>query len=275
MSTPERLAEGALALPADALRLPYTGVGTGLEAMYDASTQLSDGQAVAARTRIVLRPLGSPLPLGLLAVAPAGLLLSCLQIGAFAQAEGKTVALIVFAFAVPLELIAAVLCFLARDTLGGSGLGIFAGAWLASGTVLLSTSPGATSPAFGVFLLAISAAMIILVASAAGGKAGTAVVMVAGSARFLLAGLFELTGSIGVEHAAAIVGFVLAGTCHLHIARDLAGGHPWHKQAPDRAARQGGRCDRRGNGRAACPGSRMRQGCDSSCRLGDASGQRG
>ena len=180
--------------------------------MYDDSTQLSDGRAVAARTRIVLRPLGSPLPLGLLALAPAGLLLSCLQIGAFAQAEGKTVALIVLAFAVPLELIAAVLCFLARDTLGGSGLGIFAGAWLASGTVLLSTSPGATSPAFGVFLLAISAAMIVLVASAAGGKVGTAVVMVAGSARFLLAGLFELTSSIGVEHASAIVGFVLAGT---------------------------------------------------------------
>jgi hypothetical protein len=32
------------------------------------------------------------------------------------------------------------LCFLARNTLGGSGLGIFAGAWLASGVVLLSSA---------------------------------------------------------------------------------------------------------------------------------------
>jgi hypothetical protein len=36
--------------------------------------------------------------------------------------------------------------------------------------------------------------------------------MVAGSARFLLAGLYELTASRGVEHAAAIVGFLLVGT---------------------------------------------------------------
>lgn len=160
----------------------------------------------------MLRPLGSPLPLGLLALAPAGLLLSCLQIGAFSLTEGKTVGLILLAFAAPLDLIAAVLCFLARDTIGGSALGIFAGAWLASGTVLLSSPPGATSPAFGVFLLAISAAMIVLVASAAGSKAGPAVVMVVGSTRFLLAGLYELTSAIGVAPAAAIVGFVLAGT---------------------------------------------------------------
>lgn len=160
----------------------------------------------------MLRPLGSPLPLGLIALAASGLLLGCWQIGAFSLSEGETVALIVLTFTVPLQFIAAVLCFLARDTLGGSGLGVFAGAWLASGTVLLGSQPGATSPAFGVFLLAISGAMVVLIASAVGGKAGPAAVMVAGSARFLLAGLYELTASTGLEHASAIVGFVLVGT---------------------------------------------------------------
>lgn len=174
---------------------------------YHDGASLSDGQAVAARTRIVLRPIGSPLPLGLLALAPAGLLYSCLQIGAFSLSEGKTVALIVLVFAVPLQLIAAVLCFLARDAIGGCALGIFGGAWLASGAVLLSTPPGSASPAFGVFLVMIGVAMVIVVASAAGSKAGPAVVMVAGSARFMLAGLYELTARVGVEHAAAIVGF--------------------------------------------------------------------
>jgi succinate-acetate transporter protein len=171
----------------------------------------SDRDLVAARTRIVLRPIGSPLPLGLLALAPAGLLLSCYQIGAFTQAEARTVALLVLGFAVPLELISAVLCFLARDSLAGTALGVFAGAWLASGLVLRSTAPGATSPAFGVFLLSIAGALAILVAGAAGGKAGPALVMLAGIARFVLAGLFELTGSVGVEHASAIFGFVLVG----------------------------------------------------------------
>ncbi len=92
--------------------------------VYDGDAPLSDGQGVAAS--IMLRPLGSPLPLGVLALAPAGLLLSCLQIGAFSVSESKTVALLVIAFAAPLELLAAIFCFLARDTLGGSGLGVFA-----------------------------------------------------------------------------------------------------------------------------------------------------
>ncbi len=52
----------------------------------------------------------------------------------------------------------------------------------------------------------------MLIASAAGGKAGPAVVMAAGSARFLLAGLYELTNNRGVEHASAIVGLVLVST---------------------------------------------------------------
>lgn len=180
--------------------------------MIGGAASRSDGRGVAARTRIVLRPIGSPLPLGLLALATSSLLLSCLQIGAFPVSEGATVALLMLGFAVPLQLIAMVLCFLARDTVGGSAVGIFAGAWLGSGLVLLSLAPGATSSVFGVFLLSIGVALLILVIGALGGKAGPAVVMMVGSARFLLAGLYELTGSIGVKHAAAIVGFVPVAT---------------------------------------------------------------
>jgi len=193
---------------------------------------------VHSRTRIVLRPLGSPLPLGLLALAPAGLLLSCLQIGAFPVSETKTVALLILGFAAPLELIAAVLCFFARDTIGGSGLGVFAGAWVASGLVLVSSPTGATSPAFGVFLLAIAVAMLVLVAAAAGGKAGPAAVMTVGSARFLLAGLYELDASVGVEHASAIVGFVLVSVAgYTSLATTIEDAHGQSKLPIGRRAR--------------------------------------
>lgn len=175
----------------------------------------SDGgnpRSVAASTRIVLRPIGSPLPLGLLALGTGGLLLSCIQIGAFAAPESKTVALILLGFVVPLQLAVTILCFLGRDTVAGAGIGVFAGAWLATSLVLLSSSPGSTSPAFGVFLLSVAAALLVIISAAAGGKAGPAIVMLVGSARFLLAGLYELTATRGVEHAGAVVGFVLVGT---------------------------------------------------------------
>src|SRR3954454_3174304 len=165
---------------------------------------------VAERTRIFLRPVGSPLPLGLLALMCAGLLLSLEQLDAFPLSDQRTVALVMLGFVVPLELLATVLCFLARDTVAGTALGIFGGAWLATALVELSAPPGTTNAALGAFLLILAASLLVLIAGASFGKAGPAVVIVFGVARFVVAGLFELTGDIGLEHAAAIVGFVLA-----------------------------------------------------------------
>ncbi len=168
------------------------------------------GAAVRDRTRIMLRPVGSPLPLGLLALMCAGILLSLQQLGAIPETEMSTIALILLGFVAPLMLIASIFGFLARDTVAGTALGLFAGAWLATGLNFLTAAPGQTSTALGIFFLALAASFAVIIAGASFGKAGPAVVIVFGVARFLLSGLYELTGSVGVEHAAAIVGFGLA-----------------------------------------------------------------
>jgi succinate-acetate transporter protein len=168
------------------------------------------GAAVRDRTRIMLRPIGSPLPLGLLALMCAGLLLSLEQLGTIPQTETSTIALLLLGFVAPLMLISSIFSFLARDTVAGTALGLFAGAWLATGLNFLSATPGQTSKALGVFFLALAASFAVIIVGASFGKAGPAVVVVFGVARFLLAGLYELTGDVGVEHAAAIVGFGLA-----------------------------------------------------------------
>lgn len=170
----------------------------------------SSNGAVGDRTRIVLRPIGSPLPLGLLALMCAGLLLSLQQLGTFQASDQKTIALVLLGFVVPLMLVASIFSFLARDTVAGTALGLFAGAWLASGLNFLSATPGQTSKVLGVFFIALAASFAVIIAGASFGKAGPAVVIAFGVARFLLSGLYELTGDVGVEHAAAIVGFGLA-----------------------------------------------------------------
>ena len=119
--------------------------------------------------------------------------------------------MILLGFVVPLMLLATIFSFLARDTVAGTGLGLFAGAWLATALTALTSPPGSTSQGLGVFLLTLAAAMIVLIAGASFGKAGPAAVIVVGAGRFLLTGLYELNGHRGLEHAAAIVGFVLAG----------------------------------------------------------------
>jgi succinate-acetate transporter protein len=51
---------------------------------------------------------------------------------------------------VPLQLLATIFCFLARDTVAATGFGLFSGAWLASALTLINSPPGQTDKAFGV-----------------------------------------------------------------------------------------------------------------------------
>lgn len=53
-------------------------------------------------TRIVLRPIGNPLPLGFLALAAGTLLVSALQLEWLQPTDGSQVALIIVAFVFPL-----------------------------------------------------------------------------------------------------------------------------------------------------------------------------
>lgn len=67
-------------------------------------------------TRIVLRPLASPLPLGFFAFGMGSVLQSALQFGLVPQGEVPYLALVFGVFVFPLELLAAILAFPARET---------------------------------------------------------------------------------------------------------------------------------------------------------------
>lgn len=160
----------------------------------------------------MLRPIGSSLPLGAFALVPSGLLLAGTQLGWFSTTDQKMIPLMLLGLAVPLMLVASVLAFLGRDGLVGTGFGIFAGTWLAYSLASMSGPPGRVSHALGVFFLAIGAIFVMLTGGGlAGGKAAAGAIILAASARFVLSGLYELTGSRGLEHAAGIVGLVFVG----------------------------------------------------------------
>jgi succinate-acetate transporter protein len=163
----------------------------------------------SARARIVLRPIASPLPLGFLALSAATTLVSGLQLGWLGVDQGKPVALILIAFVVPLQVIASILGFLARDGAAATGMGILAGTWLSVGLVTLAGRPGATSDALGLLLLVASVAMLVPASAALRGKLVPAAVLCTTSLRFLLTGLFQLTASGTWADAAGIVGLFL------------------------------------------------------------------
>ncbi|MEV4422332.1 GPR1/FUN34/YaaH family transporter [Patulibacter sp. NPDC049589] len=159
--------------------------------------------------RVVLRPIGNPLPLGFLALAGGTLVLSGLQLGWVPQAQGRDVALILLAFVLPLQVLAAIFGFLARDVVAGTGMGVLAGTWASVGLVTLTADPGSTSDALGLLLLLAAVAMLVPAAAAATGKLVVAALLTLTAARFATTGIYQLDGSSAWKDVCGVIGLVL------------------------------------------------------------------
>jgi succinate-acetate transporter protein len=158
-------------------------------------------------TRIVLRPIGSPLPLGFFTVAIDSVLFSVLQWGVLPAADMRAAALIVFpAFVV--QTIVGIFAFLGRDSIAATLMMSFATTWLID-ALIFYVNPAGASAAIGIFFIVFAVFASFMLASALPKRALAAVLVVA-VPRFLVAGIGEITGSPGVAKAGAVLGFLLA-----------------------------------------------------------------
>jgi uncharacterized protein len=164
-----------------------------------------------AAERVMLRPIGNPLPLGFLALGGATLLVSGLQLGWLEPADGKNVALVLLAFVFPLQLVTSVFGYLGRDVVAGTGMGVLSGTWLSVGLITLTSAPGSTSDALGLFLLLAAVAMLVPAVASASGKLVATAVLGTTALRFACTGMYELTASKTWEDIPGVVGLVLCG----------------------------------------------------------------
>jgi len=161
-------------------------------------------------TRITLRPMASPLAIGFGGLVAATFVVAGLNLGWIPPTEGRNVALVLIAFVFPLQLLASILGYLERDGVAGTGMGVLAGTWLGIGLVLLTSNPGSTSDALGLFLLSSGALILIPAIGALANKLVPGLVLVGASVRFFTTGVYQLTASKTWETAAGVVGVVLA-----------------------------------------------------------------
>src|SRR3954469_463937 len=127
--------------------------------------------AVDDQVRVTLRPLGTPVALGMAAIFLATVMLSGLQLEWLSGAdEQRPVRFLALGAAFPLELLAATLAFLGRDALLGTGFGIFSGVWSVTGLTLLTGRPGGTNDALGMFLVLAAIGLALLLVSAGGAR---------------------------------------------------------------------------------------------------------
>jgi succinate-acetate transporter protein len=164
---------------------------------------------VEALTRIVVRPIASPIGLGLFGLGAATLVVSGLQLGWLDKTEGSKVGVILVAFPFVAQLLASIWSTLARDGVATSAMGVLALTWLATGLVLVSSRPGQTSNALGLLLLFSSGAMALTGLVAAMSKVALGGIFLTAALRFGLGGIHQLTGHEAWEDVAGVVGLVL------------------------------------------------------------------
>jgi len=160
-------------------------------------------------TRVTLRPMAGPMPIGFVALAGATIPLAALNLGWIPVGEAKTIATIMLAFVFPLQLLASIFGTLTRDGVAATAMAILAGTWATVGLVMMTSPPGATSEGLGVFLLVAAVAMVWPAIGAWLGKLVPALVLTGAALRFATAAIYHLTGSTTWKDITGWVGVVL------------------------------------------------------------------
>ncbi|MGH2859309.1 MAG: hypothetical protein ACRDMJ_17700 [Solirubrobacteraceae bacterium] len=175
---------------------------------------------------IFLRPLGSPLTLGLSGLSIASLVQSGLDLGWVRPRETAFAGLILIAVPFVLQLVASLLAYLARDGATGAALGVLATTWLAMGLIHLVSGSSAPSGALGLLLVAAGGTLAISSAVAGSAKPLTGLVFTLAAARFAVAGVHQLSGAGAWKDAAGILGLVVTATAaYAVLAFELEGAY--------------------------------------------------
>lgn len=160
-------------------------------------------------TRVFLRPLANPLPLGFIGLAGGTIVLAGQQLGWVPTVQAHLVAAGVLLVAVPLQLVACLLGFLSRDPAAATGMGTLAATWAAIGVLSLLSPPGSHSPVLGLLLFYLAGAVLIAAGVAALSKGLAALTLALAGARFAVTGVYEYAGGTGWMRTAGWIGLAL------------------------------------------------------------------
>jgi succinate-acetate transporter protein len=149
------------------------------------------------QVRVVVRPYGSSIPLGFFAFGIGMFLYAALDAPWVKASDWHSIGLILAGFVAPLELVATVFAFLARDTAAAATLGLFAGSWFVGGLTTMQAKPGVLDPGVGYFLIAFTVVVVLLGAATFLGKPFLGVLLLVSSMRALLSAVYQLGAGAG------------------------------------------------------------------------------
>src|SRR4051812_6274854 len=165
------------------------------------------GRAALDPTRVFLRPVGTPVVIGLGAICIGTVMLSALQFGWLTTTqEQRTVAYVALGAAFPLELIAAIFALLARDALDRHRSRRVLQRVVGHRPHAVDRPTRRHERRARVFLLIGAALLLLLRLSAGRSRMGLGALIASGFARLAVTGLYEINASNALKKAAAILG---------------------------------------------------------------------
>jgi succinate-acetate transporter protein len=161
------------------------------------------------RARVMVRPIGSAVPLGLSGLAVASLLFSAYDLGWIDVGESALLGALLLATGGALQAVGALLSFLGRDGSTGSAMGLLSCGWTSVALSHLLTPPGSTSGVLGVLLLGIGGMLLLSTVSVAMSKTVVAAAIALAGARYVLTGIYQLSANSTWQDVSGIVGLVV------------------------------------------------------------------
>jgi succinate-acetate transporter protein len=158
---------------------------------------------------VVLRPLASPLTLGMSGLAIASLVQSGVELHWTPSTQTLQAGLILIAVPFVLQLLACIFSYLARDGATGAAVGVLATSWLAIGLIHIVAQPEGTSATLGLLLLAAAGVLGLSASAIAPTKPLPGVIFAAAALRFVTAGIYQLSTITFWEHAAGLLGLLV------------------------------------------------------------------
>jgi uncharacterized protein len=169
--------------------------------------------SIHPQVRVVVRPYGSPIPLGFFAFGIGMFLYAALSAGWVKPVDQHTVGLLLALFVFPLQVIATVFAYLARDGAAGTALGLFSTSWLASGVLLATGTPGSLDRAEGFYFIAFTIVILLLAGASIAGRPLLSLFLLVSSCRTVTGAVYQLGGGRGWDTVSgwfALVSFCVA-----------------------------------------------------------------
>lgn len=161
--------------------------------------------------RIFLRPVGSPLTIGMTGLAVASFVQSGLDLHWIATSQTLQVGLVLVTVPFILQLVSCVFSYLSRDGATGAAVGVMGATWLAMGLIHIVAAGPSRSGALGLLLFMAGGTLAMSALAIGTAKPLPGAVIGLAALRFVVAGIYQMGAVTAWQDTAGIIGLVVAG----------------------------------------------------------------